>query len=157
LCIIGWTWIDRFDYCIEKSQWPGMPWSTLMPIDDNEVAKIYYRDLHSECRDKLSTLTNMKLAIDTLSSKNIPFIMTYMDELTFDQTWHTTPAIIELQNYVRPYMTKFDDLTFLDWSRKNKFPESDMWHPLEPAHEAASKMIIQAVDTKSIGAHCHLV
>jgi hypothetical protein len=157
LCIIGWTWIDRFDYCIEKSQWPGMPWSTLMPIDDNEVAKIYYRDLHSEIRDKFVNLLYIKQAIDALKSKSIPFIMTYMDHLLFDDKWNTTPAIVEMQTYIKPYMTQFDELNFQQWTKKNKFPISTIGHPLEQAHYAASKYIIQALDTKSIGVHCHLV
>ena len=155
-CIINWTWIDRFDYCVEKDQWPGMPWSTLMPINDNEVTKIYYRDLHSEIRDKFVNLLYIKQAIDSLKSKSIPFIMTYMDHLLFDDKWNTTPAIIELQNYIRPYMTTFDNMTFLEWSRKNNFAETAMWHPLEQAHQAAADYIIQALDTKSIGVHCHL-
>ena len=155
-CVVGWTWIDRFDYFTESSQWPGSLWATLMPIDTTETANIYYRDLHSEIKDKFTNLLYIKQAIELLKEKSIPFIMTYMDHLLFDDKWNTTPAIIELQNYIRPYMTTFDNMTFLEWSRKNNFAETAMWHPLEQAHQAAADYIIKALDTKSIGVHCHL-
>jgi hypothetical protein len=157
ICIIGWTWTDRFDYCIEKSKWPGLPWATLMPIDTTETAKIYYKDLHSELRDKLTNLLYIKHAIDLLKEKHIPFVMTYMDHLLFDTRWNTTPAVTELQNYIKPYMTTFADLNFQEWSKKNNFLISKIGHPLEQAHQAAADYIIQALDTKSIGVHCHLV
>jgi hypothetical protein len=156
LCVIGWTWIDRFDYCIKESQWPGMPWATIMPNDTTDMAKIYYRDLHSELQDKFLNLIYIKQAIDTLNAKSIPFIMTYMDHLLFDDTWNTTPAVTELQNYIKSYMTTFDGLNFQEWSKKNNYPVSDIGHPLEQAHQVAGDYIIQAFDTKSIGAHCHL-
>ena len=127
-----------------------------MPIDETETAKIYYKDLHSEFRDKLNTLTCMRLTIDFLRERNQPFIMTYMDNLTFDNQWNTTPAIAELQNYVKPYMTTFEGLNLQEWSKKNKYPISNIGHPLEQAHRSAGDYIIQAFDKKSIGAHCHL-
>jgi len=95
LFIINWTFIDRFDYfnLTNPNKWPGaMPWSTIMPIDETDIAKTYYKELHSEIRDKLTTLMSIKLVLDTLKQKNCPFIMTYMDDLIFDQRWHTTPA-----------------------------------------------------------------
>ena len=143
ICIIGWTWIDRFDYCIENSLWAGLPWATLMPIDITETAKIYYRDLHSELQDKLVNLLYIRQAIDILKEKKISFIMTYMDHLLFDTCWNTTPAITELQNYVKPYMTTFGGLNFQEFSKKNKYPISKIGHPLEQAHRAAADYIIQ--------------
>jgi len=140
LFVIGWTWIDRFDY------YPATPginlWRTIMPVDTDNLATVYYRDLHSEYRDKFTCLSYIKLTIDTLRQKNISFIMTYMDELLFDQRWHTTPAVIDLQNYIKPYMTTFDGKSFLDWSRCNGYPETKAWHPLEEAHRAAGEYII---------------
>jgi hypothetical protein len=144
LFVIGWTWIDRFDY-YDANYNPKIkrtPWSTIMPIDTTDIAKVYYRDLHSEYRDKFTCLCYIKLAIDTLRQKNIPFIMTYMDELLFDQRWHITPAVEDLQHHIKPCMTKFDGLTFLDWSRKNGYPETAQWHPLETAHRAAADLLI---------------
>ena len=154
---IGWTWIDRFDYCPKNVTWPGLPWATVMPIDNDELAKVYYRDLHSELQDKFLNLLYIRQAIDVLKEKSIPFVMTYMDHLLFDTKWNTTPAIIEMQAYVKPYMTTFEGLNFQEWSKKNKYPISEIGHPLEQAHKAATDYIIQVLDTKSIGAHCHLV
>ena len=81
-----------------------------------------------------------------LKQKNIPFIMTYMDELMFDQHWNTTPAILELQAQITPHMTQFDGQTFLEWSRSNGYPESDTGHPTEVAHNAAGKYMLNVFD-----------
>lgn len=134
---IGWTWIDRFDYNNRDDD----SWKTIMPVDTDSLAKTYYRDLHSQYRDKLTTLLNIKLAIDTLNQRSIPFIMTYMDELIFETDWHTSPAIIELQNYIKPHMVNFEGSTFLEWSKKKGFPISETLHPLEPAHKAGFELI----------------
>jgi hypothetical protein len=147
LFVIGWTWIDRYDYY--NSDCAGIlwqDWSTIMPADTDNVAKTYYRDLHSEYRDKFTCLSYIKLAIDTLNQKGIPFIMTYMDELLFDQQWHVTPAVTVLQDFIRPYMTTFDGQTFLDWSRAHGYPESSTWHPLEQAHQTAGDLMFNSFD-----------
>lgn len=146
--VIGWSWIDRFDYY--DGNWDGKrslsPWKTIMPIDTDDLAKTYYRDLHSEYRDKLVSLTCIKTVIDTLRQKNIPFVMTYMDRLLFDDRWHITLGVKDLQTYVEPYMTLFEDRTFIEWSRHNQFQISTTMHPLEPAHEAAADVIWPVFD-----------
>lgn len=141
--VIGWTWIDRFDYINSnisndpvRSQWNN--WETLLPTDTDSLATVYYKELNSEFRDKLSNLISIKLTIDTLKQKNISFLMTYMDDLLFDQKWNHTPAVIDLQNFIKPYMSTFDGKTFLEWSRSNGYPEGPGSHPLEAAHAAAA-------------------
>ena len=141
LYVIGWTWNDRFDhYKIEN--WHEDRWDTILPSDDDKISNTYYKHLHSEYRDKLTNLISIRVVIDTLKQKNIPFIMTYMDNLLFDQRWHTTPAVLDLQEYIKPYMTTFEGQSFLEWSRANGYPESNTWHPLEEAHCAAGKYLI---------------
>jgi hypothetical protein len=149
--IVGWTWIDRFDYTNstisnsqEASQWTN--WRTIMPVDETKLAKTYYQGLHTEYRDKLTTLMSIRLVIDTLKQKNIPFLMTYIDDLIFDQQWHVTPAVTDLQEYVLPYMTTFDNLNFVGWSKKNRYPITKIGHPLEEAHAAAGDYIIKVFD-----------
>jgi len=138
--IIGWSFINRFDYYRPKVH-SLSPWKTLMPIEQSDIARVYYRDLHSEYCDKLSSLAYIKLAIDTLTQKKISFVMTYMDETLFDRESNITAVVTELQDYVKPYMTKFDGQTFLHWSQKNGFPISKTLHPLEEAHTAAAELI----------------
>ena len=138
--IIGWSFINRFDYYRPK-ELTLSPWYTLMPIEQSDPARVYYRDLHSEYCDKLSSLSYIKLAIDTLNQRKIPFIMTYMDESLFDRKSDISVAVTELQDYVQPHMTKFNGQTFLDWSRHNGFPVSNTLHPLEAAHIAAADLI----------------
>ena len=117
-----------------------------MPIDENDVARTYYRNLHSEYRDKFTCLSYVKIAIDILNQQSIPFIMTFMDELIFDQRWHVNPGVQLLQDHVRPHMIEFEGHTFLDWSRSNGYPESVAWHPLEEAHQAAADYMISVFD-----------
>jgi hypothetical protein len=155
--VIGWTWIDRFDYTNStisnspiQSKWTN--WRTLMPIDNDQLAKTYYKGLHSEFRDKLSSLINIKLIIDTLNQKQIPFLMTYQDPLLFDQRWHVTPAVTDLQDFIKPYMTQFEGYSFLDWSRKKGYSVSDTLHPLEQAHQAAADYMITVFDTQKTSA-----
>lgn len=136
--VVGWTWIDRFDYNDPHTT----KWTTIMPNDKTELAKTYYKNIHSQYRDKLTTLLYIKSAIDTLKSKNINFTMTYMDDLILDVKYHTPSHILELQEYVRPYLTAFDGMTFLEWSRYNNYPVSDLWHPLVEAHEAGAQYLI---------------
>ena len=141
---ISWTWIDRFDiwnpagnskhFC-DDDLW--FKWSTILPVDNTEIAKNYFKNIQSDLRDKLTTLMYVRTVIDTLKQKNIPFIMTYMDNLMFDQEWHITLAVKELQEYIKPHMTTFDGQNFLDWSRKNNYPVSESWHPLDEAHWVA--------------------
>jgi hypothetical protein len=149
--VIGWSWIDRFDYYDpENNNKFGTPWSTIVPSNDGSLSQTYYRELHSELGDKFTCLSYIQLAILLLKQRRIPFIMTFIDELLFDQQWHVTPAILELQKLVKPYMTQFEDRTFLEWSRANKFLESDTWHPLEAAHCAAKDYMLTIFDKQKI-------
>jgi hypothetical protein len=147
LFVIGWTWIDRFDYYVDNhGDHTVDPWNTILPTDQGPVARVYYQDLHSEFRDKFASLTSIKLAIDTLQQRNIPFVMTNLDELLFDQRWHVSPAILDLQSYIRPFITNFDGKSFLEWTKANGYPIGPGGHPLEAAHLAAGDYIIKRFD-----------
>jgi hypothetical protein len=140
LFVIGWSWIDRFDYTDLSDKW-----RTILPVDNNQLAQTYYKELHSQYRDKLTTLIYIKTAIDTLNHYRIPFLMTFMDELIFETEWHATPAVTSAQDFIRPYMATFEGKTFLDWSRKNNFEISPTLHPLEQAHATAAKLMISEI------------
>ena len=162
LFVISWSYIDRFDFTNSTidnrplpSKWKN--WRTIMPIDNTPLAKTYYSELHTEYRDKLTTLMSIKLVIDTLKQKDIPFLMTYIDDLIFDQQWHITPAVVDLQKYIQPYMTTFDNLNFLNWSKRHGYPITEVGHPLEAAHRAAGDYIIKVFDKKNTDAGCRLV
>jgi hypothetical protein len=151
--VVGWTWIDRFDYVTPIPPHPYSPnkvgldyWNTLVPTACSSDAEVYYKNLHSQYQDKLTTLTYIKTAIDIFKQKNISFIMTYMDELIFETEWHTTPAVVDLQDYIRPYMTTFDGKNFLEFSKEKGFPISETLHPLETAHQAAFELIQPTFD-----------
>jgi hypothetical protein len=151
--VIGWSWIDRFDYLTKTNRAPINQrhpydlanqeniWKTVLPTSDDSITKFYYKNLHSQYQDKLSTLIHMRTAVDVLNQRQIPFIMTYMDELTFEQQYHINPAVTDLQNYLRAYMTKFEGQTFLEYSQQRGFAISPRLHPLEQAHQAAFELL----------------
>lgn len=142
LYVIGWTWIDRFDYYnSDDSIHPARRWQTIMPIDTDKKAEVYFRDIHSEYRDKLTALIHVKTAIDSLKASGNQFIMTYMDELMFDTRWNTSPAVAELQGYCEPHMTRFENKSFLEYSKEKGFEISQTLHPLEAAHKSAFELI----------------
>lgn len=142
LYIIGWSWIDRFDYTSTNDRW-----TSLTPGLTSKEADVYYRTYHSQYRDKLSSLINIKITIDTLKQKNCPFIMTYIDRLLFEKEWHTTPAITDMQDYILPYMSDFNGRTFLEWTDENKFPIGKRnSHPLEEAHRSAADIILKDIN-----------
>jgi len=136
--VVGWTWVDRFDYTTQETP---HQWRTFMPIDENPLAETYYKHIHSEYRDKLTTLINVRTAIDALKASGNKFIMTYMDDLMFDTRWNVSPAVSSLQGYCQPYMTRFENQNFLDWSKEKGFKISKTLHPLEDAHRAAFELI----------------
>lgn len=138
--IINWTWIDRFDYTSLDDKW-----QTIMPVDSSSLAHTYYKELHSQYRDKLTTLIHISAAIDLLKQKNIPFVMTYMDDLIFETEWHCNPAMLELQNKVRPHLQTFGNQNFLEWAKFNGHPISATMHPLEQAHSAAAQLMMPKV------------
>lgn len=141
--IIGWTWIDRFDY---NDPDKVDNWNTLRPNDQDDLAQIYYRNLHSEYRDKLNSLMIIKLVIDTLNQHKIPFLMTYMDDLLLDKTYNVSESVLYLQECVRPFIMDFEGTNFLSWSKKNHYPVSHSFHPLEQAHAAAAELLIKSFD-----------
>ena len=146
LYIIDWTWIDRFDFIKSKDWW--QPWGTIAPQGQDQMSNLYYKNLHSEYSDKFRTLIYIKAVIVSLIENNIKFLMTYEDDLMFDQTWHASSANKELQNAVSTYMTTFEGQGFLSWSRKKAFSESAKWHPLEQAHQAAADYMLDFLINK---------
>lgn len=131
--VIGWTWIDRFDYTTTDDQW-----RSILPNDSGPISDYFYRNLHSQYRDKLTSLIHIKSAIDALLTHGHRFVMTCMDDLLFENAWHTSPAVAYLQSQIRSHIRDFQGKNFLDWSRDREYEISDLWHPLEEAHLAAA-------------------
>lgn len=145
ICIVGWTWIDRFDFVDISDE----SWQTLRPALDHQHADFYYRNLHSQYRDMLTNLCYIKTVIDTLGDSN--YIMTALDYLLFEEVnpnWHQPNAVSKLQNLVKPHIKDFGGKNFLDWSRDRGFDISEKWHPLEDAHKAAADYFIDAIRHK---------
>jgi hypothetical protein len=146
--VINWSWIERFDYGHGVTDPIPGTWKTICAVSNSAQAQNYYRHLHTEYRDKLSTLICMYTAINMLNSKGIKFYMTYMDDLVFDQKYNAAPGLVDLQTQVIPYMNNFDGLTFLEWSQKNNFPISKTQHPLELAHALAAEFMLPKIQSQ---------
>lgn len=145
LCVINWTWIDRFDFVDSRDE----SWQTLRPILDHDHAEFYYRNLHGQYRDMLTNLVYILAAISFLQDKKIPFLMTYMDKLLYDNVhpgWHQAEAVLYLQQKVHPHLHDFEGRNFLEWSRDHRFEISKTWHPLDLAHAAAAKHMAPIID-----------
>lgn len=140
VCIINWTWIDRFDFVDSISE----TWKTILPVDINDYTKTYYRYLHSQYRDMLCSLMQAVALVDYLERNNVKFMMTMIDDLWFEtvnEAWHEPRAVSNLQSRLIPYTHRFGNKNFLDWARDAGFPISDAWHPLDQAHDAAADIM----------------
>ena len=145
---INWSYIDRFGYNDLNGGITGMnDWKSLTPQSSNLAGKIYYRDLHSEYRDKLTSLIYIKTAIDFLKENKCPFIMTFIDPLILDKQYHVNHGTTLLQNSVCDYLYDFEGMNFLDWSRHHGYKISPQNHPLEDAHQAAAEYLMPRIDT----------
>ena len=149
LMIINWTMIDRFDYSNPKGMHyhnGDIDYVTLTPGNHNEESEFYFKKIHSEYRDKLTSLLYIKTAIDVLKKRNTRFIMTCLDDLLFCQKWHAPPHVIELQQEIRPHIVDFEGMNFLDWARHKNFAIGPGGHPLDQAHAAAAELMWPAID-----------
>jgi hypothetical protein len=142
LFVIQWTWIDRFDYENRNRTERENFWTTILPNDKDKISETYLKYIHSQYRDKLSTLILIKTAIDLLEQKNIPYIMTNIDDLVFEDTWHSSLATQLLQKDIKSRIVSFDGFNFLEWSKKCHYKVSESMHPLEDAHRHAADLII---------------
>lgn len=143
LCIVNWTWMDRFDYVGATDRW-----SSLVPADTSVVAGTYYRYLQHRYRDKLTNLVYIRTAIATLTQKNIPFFMTYMDDLLFESDHDSNPGISDLQDHARPVLHNYQGLNFIEWSQQQSLPVSKALHPLEAAHRAAADYWLPQIQSR---------
>jgi hypothetical protein len=141
--LINWTWIDRFDYIDQYEVW-----QTLTPADNNHIEQFYYRHLHNQLTNMISSATYIILAAEHLRQLNLPYIMTFMDDLLFekiDPNWHNPRYLEVLQQRLQKILVNFDGKNFINWSRANNYPISKFWHPLEDAHQAAVDYWLPAV------------
>lgn len=143
--IVGWTWIDRFDYIRDDAPhwWGGRRWKTIMPIDTDTTAQTYYRELHSEQLDKMKSLIYVQSALQLLLEGGLAFVMTSMDDLLLDQRWNVSPGMMVIQDKIRPYLSSFNGENFLNHSRRRGHTISASMHPLESAHRDAADLVIE--------------
>ena len=136
LYIVNWTWTMRWDYIFAGND----KWHSLHP--NHQHAQYYYQNIHADYTDKLHNLIWINSAIQSLTAAGKKFCMTYMDDLLFEDRWHTSPGILVLQEQVRPHLQQFNGLNFVDWSKQHDFAIGSGGHPLEAAHEKAALYLL---------------
>jgi hypothetical protein len=147
--VINWSWLDRFDYVHPVDE----TFLTLRPDGDSLLHKVYFRDFYSQYHTMLTNTSWIACVIAMLQEKNIKFVMTCMDQIlteTVQPTWHDPRSVTLLQDYIGPHISWFEDQTFLEWSRSHGYEESEAWHPLEAAHQAAADYMISVFDKQKI-------
>ena len=145
--MINWTWIDRFDYVSSANE----TWQTLRPAQENFIQDFYYRNLHGQLQDMITSATWIVAAAEHLRSLNCSFVMTYMDHnllATVDPNWHNPKYLETLQHKLKNILTNFKGKNFLEWSQENGHAVSNRWHPLEAAHTAAANYWLPYVQSR---------
>jgi hypothetical protein len=138
--VINWTWADRFDFLDPLTE----NWHTLRPNENTQKHQLYYHYFYNQYHTMLTNACYVKTTADILISRGIKFIMTLMDTTLFDEVdpgWQDPRSISLLQKQINPYITWFDNKTFLEFSKEKGFPISQTLHPLEQAHQAAFELI----------------
>ncbi len=134
--VINWTWTDRFDFLDPLNE----HWYTLRPDGNTHEHRLYYRYFYNQYHTMLTNASYIKSTADILNSRGIKFIMTLIDTTLFDHVdpdWQDPRSISLLQKEISPYITWFDNQTFLSWAKQKGFSISNNLHPLEDAHQAA--------------------
>lgn len=149
LFVIQWTFIDRFDFSDPDGHHFNKgtnDWSTLRSNDESDACDFYFRYLHSEYRDKLTSCLYINTALDMLQEKKCKFLMTSINDLILCDRYHVTDAMTTWQAKIRSNLTWFEGQDFLNWSLRQGFPVGVTGHPLEEAHAAAADLMWPAID-----------
>jgi hypothetical protein len=145
LVVIDWTFMDRWDYIDHKVEFVEDQWKTLRPGSSNhtDIEKFYYTCIQSELWNKWESLKAISLAHYALKARDIKFLMTCEDSLIFDQRFFNPTYVINAQNEVYGNILWFNNKGFSDWAKDNEYKcGSKNGHPLEEAHRAAFKYIL---------------
>lgn len=150
LFVIQWTYIDRFDYSDPSGRHMATRTSndylTALPGSESSVDKFYFKNFHSEYKDKITNLAYIKCALDLLLENRCKFVMTCVDDSIWCDQYHTSAAMQGWQTYIKSQSTFFDGKNFVAWCRDLDHPIGSMGHPLEKAHNAAAGLMHPVID-----------
>jgi len=141
--VVNWTYISRWDF-IDPEKLPiTNQWETIRPTNNNNsnFEKFYFKYIQNELWDKWESLKSILLVYNLLKNKNIKFMMTSLDTLVLDTTFHTPSYIKNAQNEIKDSIIMFDNKGFNDWCTEHNFKRGEKNHPLEEAHIAAFEYI----------------
>jgi len=140
LVVISWSYIDRWEFFnIDREKWePLLPNGT----EDSKFFECYYKYIQSELWNKYESLKNAWMAHNIFKNSGIKFISTFVDSLIIDEQWHCPDYVKRLIDEISPELLNFDQKGFYQWAKDNKYPIGHNNHPLEDAHYAAFKHVI---------------
>lgn len=144
MIVVNWTYIDRYDYTYTDND---TQWLTCRPSQGDAGSDLYYRNFHSQYRDKLTnliTIANICYYLDRLGSRSF---MTYQDSLLFETQWHLDVAIERLQSQVRPFLYDFNGLNFVQWAHSQGYAVTPQGHLLAEGHRAVQHLVQSSINT----------
>lgn len=150
--VIQWTYIDRFDYSDPEGRHAlikkhGNDYLAALPGQKSIIDQFYFKNFHSEFRDKITNLVYIKSALDLLLEKRCKFVMTHADDLIWCDQYHTTDAMRAWQSYLKAHTVFFENRNFMPWCREQGYDIGVMGHPLEQAHRAAADLIRPVIES----------
>jgi len=138
--LVNWTYIDRFDYVNPDNQ---QDWQTCRPSGAGPKSDLYYRNFHSQYRDKITNLMTISHCVQQLARQDIRCWMSYHDHLLFETEWHTDRAVAQMQQYLRPWLHTFDGDNFVEWAGQQGHAKTNQGHLLESGHRAVADHLLK--------------
>lgn len=145
LIIVSFTWRNRYDFYNALTN----EWETVRPTgtEDSRFFELYYKDIHSTLWDQVESLKAVNFITEYLKASGLNFIVTCIDdEIYRDPKCMSDPVVDSLTRLNEEHIKWFNGMGFHRWSGVNGYPISPMWHPLEEAHEAAFKYVLENWD-----------
>lgn len=140
--VIHWPSAMRFEYVDrDRDAWVQINPNGVLNGNEqsSQVQKIYYQYVNSLLGDKFSNLLMIYTAIQTLKITHHQYAMTTVDDFLFATDFHNPSYVEFLQINCAEHVLDFDKMTFMQWCKQHKFACGPGGHPLEAAHQAASK------------------
>lgn len=137
---VNFTWRDRYDFYDVLTN----NWVTVRPTgtEENRFHELYYKHIHGTVWDQVESLKSINLILCYLKFHRISYCITCIDDLIYTDPFHVDALITTLREESAKEIRWFDGLGLYEWSKQNNFPVSEMWHPLEEAHDAAFEHIM---------------
>jgi hypothetical protein len=136
--LVCWTFPNRQEFRIDN-EWKTLNGWIHNPDGDYtkevvEFSKTYFKLAHSDYYEKYAMLKEILLLQNYLKVKNQRYVFTANSKIDFSDCEHA--SAVDSSQWIW-----FNGEGFWDWVNRQKFPKGPEGHPLEQAHEEASKFL----------------